>query len=90
MPSERIVPAKGLVLGANRAMHLLLTGVMNGVFVAGEVVRTGEDGVARLAGRRIDSFALWKQLAFVWGNPSPGLENCTYLVGTRLRIALRH
>jgi hypothetical protein len=47
---QRIVPAEGFLLGAVRAVHLDLLRVVNGVFVSGEVVRTREYRVARLAG----------------------------------------
>jgi hypothetical protein len=59
VPCERIVPAEGLLLGAQRTVHLLLARVVDGVFVSREIVRPGEDGIARLSGRRIDSPALF-------------------------------
>lgn len=58
VPRERIVPAEGFLLGAQRAVHLLFARVVDGVFVSCQVVRPGENGIARLSGRRIDSFAL--------------------------------
>lgn len=50
VPRERIVPAEGLLLGAQRAVHLLLACVVDGVFVSCQVVRPGENGVAWLSG----------------------------------------
>lgn len=49
MPRERIVPAKALLLGAQRTMHLLLARIVNRVFMSREIVRPGEDGIARLS-----------------------------------------
>jgi hypothetical protein len=59
VPRERIVPAEGLLLGAQWAVHLLLARVVDGVLVSCQVVRPGENGVAWLSGRRIDSLALF-------------------------------
>jgi hypothetical protein len=58
VPRERIVPAEGFLLGAQRAVHLLLARVVDGVFVSCQVVGPGEDCVTWLSGRRIDSLAL--------------------------------
>lgn len=60
MPRQRVVPRKGLLLGAEVTADLLLACVVDGILVAGEVVGAREDGVARLAGGGVDA------LAFVW------------------------
>jgi hypothetical protein len=54
---QGIVSRKRFVLGAEMTPDLLLACVVDGVFVAGEVVRAREDGVAGLAGRRVDAVA---------------------------------
>lgn len=54
---ERIVPRKRLLLGAQVAAHFLLACVVDRVFVSCEIVRPREDGVTRLARRRIYSLA---------------------------------
>jgi len=54
---QSIASAERLLLRAEVAADLLLLPVVDGVFVAREVVRPGEDGVAGLAGARVDSVA---------------------------------
>lgn len=58
MPCQCIVARERLVLYTECAADLLLPGVVDRVLMPGEVVGPGEDGVARLAGRRIDPFTL--------------------------------
>lgn len=58
MPRKSIVSAKRFLFGAQRAVHLLLTRVVDGVLMPGEVVRPREDCIARLARGRIYPFAL--------------------------------
>jgi hypothetical protein len=53
-----VVPAECLLLGAQRTMHLLLPGIVDGILVPGQIVRPREDRVARLARRGIDSLTL--------------------------------
>lgn len=57
MSSEGIVPAERLLFGTQVTSHLLLARIVNGVLVSCEVVRSREDGVARLARRGIDALA---------------------------------
>ena len=56
VPSEGIVSAEGLLLGAQVTPHLLLAGIVDGILVPREVVRAREDRVAGLAGRGVDAF----------------------------------
>jgi hypothetical protein len=58
MSCQCIVSAERLLLGAQRTVHLLLPGIVDGVLVPGQIVRSREDGVARLARRWVDSLAL--------------------------------
>jgi len=63
MSCQCVVPAECLFLGAQRTVHLLLPGIVDGVLVPGQIVRSREDGVARLARRGVDSLALvWPRL----------------------------
>jgi len=55
---QSIVSAEGFVLAADWALNFHLPCIVNGVLVPSEIVRSGKDGVAGLAGRRIDSIAL--------------------------------
>lgn len=55
MPRQRIVAAECLLLYAKRAADFLLACVMDCIFVSGEVVRPGEDGVAGLAGGGVNA-----------------------------------
>jgi len=57
MPRQRIAAAEGLLLGAQLAAYLLLLCIVNGILVSREIVRSREDGVARLAGARVDAVA---------------------------------
>lgn len=54
MSREGVISAKSLLLSTQRTVHLELPGVVNGVLVPREIVRPGEDCVARLSGGRID------------------------------------
>ena len=58
VPSKRIVPAERLVLTAILTPDLLLAAVVDRVLVASQIVRPAEDGIARLAGARVDARAL--------------------------------
>jgi hypothetical protein len=49
MPRESIIPAEGFFFGADRTVHLLFTRVVDRVFMASEIVRPREDGVAGLS-----------------------------------------
>jgi len=49
MSGERIVPAERLLLRTQRAVDLLLPGVVDRILVPREIVRAREDGVAWLA-----------------------------------------
>jgi len=63
MSGEGIVPAERLLLGAQRTVHFLLAGIVDRVLVPGQIVRSREDGVARLARRWVDALALvWPRL----------------------------
>jgi len=55
MPRQRIVAAECLLLDAKRAADFLLACVVNCIFVSGEVVGPGEDGVAGLAGGGVNA-----------------------------------
>ncbi len=101
MSCQCVVPAEALLLGAQRTVHLLLPGIMDRVLVPGQIVRSREDRVARLARRGVDSLAL-SQVSMIFHFPRRGsngfflgLANgissscCTYLVWPRLRITLR-
>jgi len=52
---ERVIPGEGLVLDTKRTANLLLAGIVNGVFMTGQVVRSRENGVARLSSCWIDA-----------------------------------
>ena len=54
---ESVVARECLLFAAVRASDFHLAVVVDGVLVPCQVVRSGEDGVARLAGRRIDAGA---------------------------------
>jgi len=54
VPCKSIVAWKCLFLYTQCATNLLLPRVVNGVFVASQIVRTREDGIARLSSSRID------------------------------------
>jgi hypothetical protein len=58
MPCEGIVAAEGLLFLTNWAVNFLLSGIVDGVLMPGEIVRPRENGVARLARGRVNSFAL--------------------------------
>lgn len=57
MSRECVVATESLLLGTDGTMHLLLARIVDGVFMASEIVRAGEDGIAWFAGRRVDSLA---------------------------------
>lgn len=58
MSGERIIPAECLLLGTQMTPHLLLSCIMNCIFVSREIVRSRKDGVARLPRRGVDPLAL--------------------------------
>jgi len=53
-----IVPTEGLLLGTQVTAHLLLACVVDRILVSCEIVRSRENGVAGLAGRRVNALAL--------------------------------
>jgi len=58
-----IVAGEGLFFHTQCAANFLLARIVDRVFVAGKIVRTGEDGVARLAGCGVDALTLvWARL----------------------------
>lgn len=64
MPSESICAAESLLISAEIASHLLLARIVDGILMPSEVVGPREDGVAGLAGARVDTVALvWSRLA---------------------------
>jgi hypothetical protein len=63
-----IRPAKRLLFCAEVAAHLLLPRIVYGILVPGQIVRPGEDCVARLARARVDAFT------FVWA--CLGIQEC--------------
>ncbi len=58
MPSKRVVARERLLLDTKRTSDFLFADVVNRILVPGQVVRTREDGGARLAGGRVDAIAL--------------------------------
>lgn len=58
MPCQCICAAERLLLGTQVAPDLLLAAIVNRVLVPCEVVRSGEDSVARLASARVDAATL--------------------------------
>jgi len=61
--SESVGATKCLLVGAKIAAHLLLPCVVDSVLVTGEVVRSGEDSIARFSGAWIDAVApVWPSL----------------------------
>jgi len=58
VPSESVAPGECLFLLAKRTANFLLADVVDRVFVSSEIVRTGENGVARLPGRRVSPLTL--------------------------------
>jgi len=58
MSGERIISAECLLLGTQMTPHLLLSCIMNCIFVSREIVRSRKDGVARLPRRGVDPLAL--------------------------------
>ena len=71
MAGEGVVPAERLLLGAQRTVHLLLAGIVDRVLVPGQIVRSREDRVARLARRGVDSLAL-SQVSMIFHFPRRG------------------
>lgn len=59
---KSICSRKGLFLAAVLTAHLLLLAVVDSILVTREIVGTAEDGVAGLAGRRIDTTAFVRTL----------------------------
>ena len=57
MTRESILATESLVVGANLAAHLLAPSIVYGILMTGQVVGPREDGVARLAGGRVDAGA---------------------------------
>jgi len=55
---QSIVAREGLLLYAERAANFLFAGIVNGVLVTGEIIRTREDRITRLAGCRVDTLTL--------------------------------
>ena len=84
VPCERIVPRKRLLLGAQMTAHFLLARIVDRVLVACEVVRPAENRVARLARRRVNSFALEFHVSFYACRRF--FESATYFVRPVLRI----
>jgi hypothetical protein len=58
VPGESVAPGEGLLLVAKRTPDFLLADVVDRVFVSSEIIRTSENGVARLPRRRIGSLTL--------------------------------
>lgn len=57
MSREGIVSTECFLLGTEVTANLLLSCIMNSIFVACEIVRSREDGVAGFAGGRVRAFA---------------------------------
>lgn len=55
--SKSVRPAEGLLLGTHIATNFHLACVVNGVFVASEIVWAGEDGVAGFSCAGVDTVA---------------------------------
>lgn len=63
VPRQRIIAAECLLLDAKCAADFLLAGIVNCVFMSGEVIGSREDGVARLAGGGVNALTLvWARL----------------------------
>lgn len=52
---KRIIAAKCLLLGTEMTPHFLLACVVDGIFMTGQIIRPGENRVAGLPSRRVDS-----------------------------------
>ena len=77
MPSEGVVARKCLLFATHGTSDLLLTAIVDSVFVTRKIVGPGEDGVARLVGGRIDACALmWTSLR-VTSEESCGRQSTT-------------
>jgi hypothetical protein len=55
---QRVVARKRLLLATHRTPDLVLAVVVDGILVTRQVVRSGEDGVARLIRRWVDARTL--------------------------------
>jgi hypothetical protein len=55
---QSIVARECLLFDAKRATDFLLASVVDGVLVTGEIIRTREDRIARLAGCGVDALTL--------------------------------
>lgn len=55
MPGKSVCAAECLLFRTKVASHLLLAGVVDGIFVTCEIVGSGEDSVARLVRAWVDS-----------------------------------
>lgn len=78
VPRERIAARKCLLLHAVGAANLLLSIIMNRVLVAREIVGARKDGIARLVGRGVQTFALVRTcLAVSIGTHTNSTARCT-------------
>ena len=59
---QGVISRKRFLFGAQVAAHFLFPGIVDRVFVTGEIVGTGKDRVAGLAGAGIDA------LTFMWAS----------------------
>jgi hypothetical protein len=77
-----VVPTETLFFCTKLTPHLLLPGIMDGIFMPREIVRSAEDCVAGFSGRRIDPLAfVWTCLAIPHESGRNRLELHTTIVG---------
>lgn len=92
MSCEGVRTAEGLFFRAQVATNFLFSRVVNCVFVAGEVVRSGKDGMAWFTSTRIDPItSVWARLAVkqaVWCGDNAGIRSSRTAESLRLPMAL--
>lgn len=86
---KSIGAAEGLFLGTQLATHLLLARIMDRIFVARQVVRPREDGVAGLASARVDAVAaMGTSLAVEQGRSHTTADRCGSWANARQSVRL--
>jgi len=89
MSGQSIRATERLLFSAKIASHLLLASVVNSVLVTSEVIRSGEDSVARLACARVNPItAMGSSLAVQESRCHAHVANRSKILGLTMTLSL--